>query len=346
MNKKILFGLNRSDFRSPAHFAADVGRLEESGWDFAFIPCSPLLIKDPYLMMAEALRQTKSINMGTLIENPVMRDPAVIAGSIATLDAVDPGRIHLGIGVGDTAVRLMGKRPAKVQELQTATAAIKTLLDGETLDVRAAQPARLRHSIEPSRKPPIWIASQGPKTLRMAGQIADGVFIRVGTHTKNIQHAIEQVHLGARDAGRRPSDIKIACIFHTILEDDAAREKSIARSTAAGYFEHTPSLFDHAGLKWNGPAIDKLKDQVWPDFHHVSDLEAAGELVSFLSDEVADAFSLHGDTIEIGAQLRSIIDQCHPIDLIIPHPMPTPRPGIALTHYSDVFADKIMSNLL
>ena len=70
--------------------------------------------------------------MGTLIENPVMRDPAVIAGSIATLDAVDPGRIHLGIGVGDTAVRLMGKRPAKVQELQTATAAIKTLLDGDS----------------------------------------------------------------------------------------------------------------------------------------------------------------------------------------------------------------------
>lgn len=296
-------------------------------------------------MMAEALRQTETIQLGTLIENPVMRNPAVIASSIGTLNAMYPERVLLGLGVGDTAVRLMGERPATVEELEGATTSITTLLDGNSLDVEAARPAKMRHSTEPSRRPSIWIASQGPKTLRMAGRVADGVFVRVGTHPKNLERAIEQVYLGANDAGKQPEDVQIACIFHTVLEENPARAKAIARSTAAGYFEYTPSLFESADLQWNGPAIDGLKKQVWPDFHHTADLEAAGNVVSFLDDETANAFSLNGGPDEIRDQLLSILDAGLPIDLVIPHPMPTPQAGIALNQYSDIFGEKVITNL-
>ena len=106
---QVAFGLNRLDLRSPERFAADAARLEALGWRYGFIPSSPLLVQDPYVMLAQGLRNTRSIVLGPLIENPVMRHPAVIAGSIATVDRVDPGRTVLGMGVGDTAVRLMGK---------------------------------------------------------------------------------------------------------------------------------------------------------------------------------------------------------------------------------------------
>ena len=341
MDKNILFGLNRSDFRSPAHFGTDARRLEASGWDFLFIPCSPLLIKDPYVMLAEALRQTSTIGLGTLIENPIMRNPAVIAGSIATIDDLDPGRITLGLGVGDTAVRLMGQKPATVKQLQEATIAIRSLLDGDELDTTSARPAMLRHSNNSPGRPPIWIATQGPKTLRMAGQIADGVFIRVGTHPNNLSKAIEQVHLGAKEAGRQPTDVKIAAIFHTILDDNEARCSLISRSAAAGYFEYTPSLFENAGLEWNGPSIAELKSRVWPDFHHASDLEEAGREVSFLSDDAADAFALNGSISKITDQLLNILHNERSIDLVIPHPMPTPSAGSNLGLYSDTLATKL-----
>ena len=343
MGKHILFGLNRSDFRSPAHFSADAKRLEASGWDYLFIPCSPLLIKDPYVMLAEAIKQTSTIRFGTLIENPIMRNPAVIAGSIATIDDLDPGRVTLGLGVGDTAVRLMGKKPATVKQLHEATNTIRSLLDGDDLDVTAARPAKLRHSNSSPGRPPIWIATQGPKTLRMAGQIADGVFVRVGTHPDNLNKAVEQVHLGARDAGRQPEDIKIAAIFHTILEDDQARCALISRSAAAGYFEYTPSLFEGAGLEWSGPPIEELKSRVWPDFHHASDLEKAGHEVSFLSDEAADAFALNGSISKIMDQLSDILAGGLPIDLVIPHPMPTPSVGGDLSQYSDTLATNLLN---
>src|SRR5258708_27261029 len=58
---------------------------------------------------------------------------------------------------------------------------MRALLDGHAVDVGAREPARLPHH----RPVPIWIAAGGPRTLRMAGGVADGVFIRVGTHPAN-----------------------------------------------------------------------------------------------------------------------------------------------------------------
>ena len=58
MTQPAFFGLNRLDLRSPPHFAADAARLESLGWSYGFIPSSPLLVLDPYVMLAEGLRNT------------------------------------------------------------------------------------------------------------------------------------------------------------------------------------------------------------------------------------------------------------------------------------------------
>ena len=274
---QVAFGLNRLDLRSPERFAADAARLESLGWSYGFIPSSPLLVLDPYVMLAEGLRNTRRIVLGPLIENPVMRHPAVIAGSIATVDRLAPGRTVLGMGVGDTAVRLVGKRPATVAEFEEAIRTIRELNAGERLAVNAARPAVLRHAA----RVPVWVAAQGPKTLRMAGRVADGVFIRVGVHPTNLRLAVDAVRSGALEAGRDPAEVRIGCVFHTVVDDDAERARRIGRAVAAGYYEYSPMLFDHVGLSWDGPGVEVLKRRVWPDFHHARDLEAAGEVVSF-----------------------------------------------------------------
>ena len=51
------FGLNRFDYTSPSAFAADAKRAEALGWDYAFIPSSPLLLQDPYVNLAFAAGQ-------------------------------------------------------------------------------------------------------------------------------------------------------------------------------------------------------------------------------------------------------------------------------------------------
>ena len=319
---QVAFGLNRLDLGSPERFSADAARLESLGWSYAFIPSSPLLVLDPYVMLAEGLRNTRRIVLGPLIENPVMRHPAVIAGSIATVDRIDPGRTVLGMGVGDTAVRLMGKRPATVAELEAAISLIRDLNAGERIAVDAARPAVLRHAA----RVPVWVAAQGPRTLRMAGRVADGVFVRVGVHETNLRRAVAEVHAGAMEAGRDVRDVRVGCVFHTVLESDPERAACIGRAVAAGYYEYSPILFKHIGLPWNGPDVALLKRRVWPDFHHARDLEAAGRVVSFLPEAAVGAFALHGTFADIVAQLRTVLAYDLPIEVIVPHPMPTPAP--------------------
>ncbi len=338
MTSAPAFGLNRFDYSSPQSFAADVARAEEFGWDYAFIPSSPLLLQDPYVNLSFAAVETSRIHLGPLIETPMMRHPAVMASSIATLDALAPGRALLGYGVGDTAVRLMGKRPARVAELEEATVLTRRLLAGEEVDVGAARPAILRHA----RPVPLWIAAGGPRTLRMAGRVADGVFIRVGRHPANLRTAIDAVRAGASEAGRNPDDVKIAIILHTILTDDLERAAVMGRSMAAGYYEYTPALFDPPGFSWDGPDIHELKKQVWPDFHHARDLEAAGRIVSFLSDEITEAFALYGPPAMVAEQLTAVLKLGHRIDMVIPHPVPSHVPKGADPAYIERFATEVM----
>ncbi len=318
------FGLNRFDSRSLAAFVADVRRAEALGWDAVLQPDSQLRRRDTYVLLAAAAQATERIALGPLLANPINRHPTVTASSIATIDELAPGRVLLGWGVGDTAVRLAGLRPARVKELEDSTRLMRALLDGQEVEVGAARPATLPHH----RPVPIWIAAGGPRTLRMAGAVADGVFIRVGTHRANITRTVDAIRAGAAEAGRDPASVRVGAIFHTVLMDDPARALLMGKSMAAGYYEYSPALFEAPGFTWSGPDPEALKHErkVWPDFHHAADLEASGRVVDFLPPDVADAFCLRGGPAEIVEQLVDVLAAA-PVafDYVVLHPIPDPK---------------------
>jgi 5,10-methylenetetrahydromethanopterin reductase len=317
------FGLNRFDSRSVDAFAADVKRAEALGWDAALEPDSQLRRRDTYVLLAAAARATERITLGPLLANPVNRHPTVTASSIATIDELAPGRTLLGWGVGDTAVRLAGLKPARVKELEASTRLMRALLDGQAVEVGADRPARLPHH----RPVPIWIAAGGPRTLRMAGGVADGVFIRVGTHPANIATAVEAIRAGAVEAGRDPAAVRLGAVFHTVLVDDPARALTMAKSMAAGYYEYSPALFDPPRLAWTGadPETLKREHKVWPDFHHATDLEMSGRVVDFLPESAADAFSLRGGPAEVVERLVGVLRSSPAeFDFVVLHPIPNP----------------------
>jgi 5,10-methylenetetrahydromethanopterin reductase len=316
-------GLNRWDWSSPAAFAADVRAAEDLGWDYAFTGVNPLGAMDPYVNLSLAALATRRIGLGPLLENAVLDHPASVAGSIATLDIVSDGRALLGYGIGDTAVRWLNQRPATVRQLEAATRLVRRLLAGEAVDVGGRRPAVLRHA----RPVHVWIAAGGPQTLQMAGAVADGVFLRVGRNPANLKHAVEQVHHGAQAAGRDPGEVGIGLIFHTIVPGDPDEIRAISRSMAAGYYEYSPALFKAAGLAWDGPPVEELQQLVYPDFHHAPDPVESGRLVSFLSDEAANSFALFGSEQDIASQINATLDLGFRVDIVVPHPVPTPVPG-------------------
>jgi 5,10-methylenetetrahydromethanopterin reductase len=316
-------GLNRWDWRSPERFAASVARAETLGWHDALVPTNPLANFDTYVLLAGAAMRTSRIRLAPFLDTPVLRHPAVLAGSITTVDAISGGRARLVLGVGDTAVRFLGRRPAKVAELEAAVSTCRRLLAGDKVDVGTARPARL---FRPAPIP-VEVAAGGPRTLRMAGRTADGVYLRVGRDPANLRSAVESLRAGAADAGRNLDDVAIGLVLHTITSQNPNEIAAISRSMAAGFYEYSPALFEIPGIAWDGLPIEELKELVTPDFHHARDLVHAGGVVAFLPDRAAEGFSLFGTPRDIADQLGAAIAAVGvKVDIVIPHPVPMPAP--------------------
>jgi 5,10-methylenetetrahydromethanopterin reductase len=331
----LAVGLNRWDWATPERFARSVAHAEASGIGHAFVPVNPLFLWDPYVLMTTGALATGTIRFGPLLETPMLRPAPVAAGSIATLDQVSGGRAMLTWGIGDTAVRWLGMRPARVAELEKAVRDSQALLRGDPLEVGAARPARLRHA----RPVPVWVAASGPRTLRAAGRSADGVFLRVGTHPVNLRASIDAVRAGAAEAGRDPGEVDIGLIVHTCRSQDPAEIQAITRAMAAGFYEYAPAMFEQPGFEWNGPSPDELKERhdLWPDFHHAGDLVAAGELVDFLDDEVARSFAFFGSATDVADQIGELANHVPEVSIVVPHPVPQPA-GEEVAGYVDWLA--------
>ena len=314
---RVKFATNRLDLGGAVKFANSAQRAERLGWHMGLIPCNPLKTVDPYVSLALAAQKTTTLQLGTLLDTPILRHPSVLAGSISTVAELAPERTHLGLGIGDTAVRFNGISPATVNELKEALVMTRDLLHGAKLEVGALKPARLTHA----KKVPVWVAAQGPRALAMAGQYADGVWIRVGRNKENLQLAWEAVCAGAKQAARRPQDIKLGLILHTAYSENEENARLMAKAVAAGYYEYSPHLFSNIGSRWDGPPAVELQPQVYPDFHHHRDMVHAGQVVSFLDDKVADEFALYGSWVQIQEQLQSVLDMGLPVSYVVPHPI-------------------------
>jgi alkanesulfonate monooxygenase SsuD/methylene tetrahydromethanopterin reductase-like flavin-dependent oxidoreductase (luciferase family) len=84
---------------------------------------------------------------------------------------------------------------------------------------------------------------------------------------------------------------------------------------------------------------------VWPDYHHTEDLIASGRMVSFLPDAIIDAFALYGPPDTIVKQLQEMLNLGFPVEMIVPHPVPTPLPGGPRPDYIERFATEVISRL-
>jgi 5,10-methylenetetrahydromethanopterin reductase len=69
---------------------------------------------------------------------------------------------------------------------------------------------------------PIYLAAEGPRTLELAGEIADGVIVNVGLEPGLVRDAVAHVHAGARRAGRDPATIDLWTMVRANVTDDVA----------------------------------------------------------------------------------------------------------------------------
>ena len=194
---------------------------EELGFTHIWVGDSHLIWREAYVNMTAMALNTTKVKLGTGVTNPLTRHPSVLASAYATLEEYSPGRMIVGIGLGDSSVETMGLKPSTLANFENALAQMRELFAGKEAEL----PSGKIHLLHPCKgKVPIYIAASGPKMLELSGRIADGIIVLVGVADEYIAHAKEKIAAGAKAARRRLADINLVLWVPCAVSDTASGE--------------------------------------------------------------------------------------------------------------------------
>lgn len=155
---------------------------------------------------AVALASTRTIAVGLGILPAVVRNPVFAAMEIATLARSYPGRFLPGFGHGVADwMRQVGALPAsQLTALEEVTLGVRQLLAGGpvTLHGRFVQLDQVRLEHPPAQIPPVALGVIGPRSLALAGRVADGTILSEYAAPTYVTWARAQIARGQREAGR------------------------------------------------------------------------------------------------------------------------------------------------
>src|SRR5205814_2165483 len=179
---------------------------ERHGFGYAWTYDSHVLWQESIPMLAIAGRETSKIRLGHFVTNPATRDPTVLASAYATLHDLSNGRMIMGVGRGDSAVRYIGRRPMKVAEFEQALGMVKDFMNGREVTWNDKQ-LQLKWARPELPQIPVWVAGYGPKALGVAGRVGDGVIIQLAD-PEIIDWIMDTARKAAKAEGRDTSQLK------------------------------------------------------------------------------------------------------------------------------------------
>ncbi|HUZ97950.1 MAG TPA: TIGR03842 family LLM class F420-dependent oxidoreductase [Gaiellaceae bacterium] len=278
---------------------------ESHGFEYAWTYDSHVLWQESIPTLAVAARETSKIKLGHFVTNPATRDPTVLASSYATLHDLSDGRMVMGVGRGDSAVRYIGRQPMKVADFEKALAMIKQFMNGREVEWNDKQ-LQLKWVREELPEIPMWVAGYGPKALAVAGHVGDGVIIQLAD-PEIITWIMDTARRAAKEAGRDPSQLKCIVGAPSHVTDDLADAREQVRWFPAMVSNHVMDLIERYGT--DGSSVPKaLTDYVqarkFYDYNDHSRVGAAhGE---FVTDEICDRFCVIGNAEQIKTRLKEL----------------------------------------
>ena len=274
---------------------------EAAGFAHGWLFDSHVLWRDPYPLLTVMAQATTTLRLGTCVTNPATREPSVTASSLAVLQELSGGRFDLGIGRGDSAIRVLGKPPTTMAMLEEAVHVIRALAEGRPIEYEGAV---LQLTWSAGHRLPVWVAGYGPVALKMTGRIADGAMLQIADPDL-VRWFADQVRASAREAGRDPNAVRIMAAAPAHVGDLADGRDRI-RWFPALVGNHVVDLVN----KYQGELPEALTHYVrgregYDYLHHA---EVGSSNAAFVTDEVVDRFGIVGDAAAHITKLRVLAD--------------------------------------
>jgi 5,10-methylenetetrahydromethanopterin reductase len=293
---------------------------EDLGFSCAYLGDSQMIWRDPYVILGAAAAQTQRITLATGVTNPVTRELGVTASAWVTLREVVGDRLLIGAGIGDSSLETIGKKPATLATLERWAAALRGLVAGETVaHPETNAPVRLTYA-NPGARVPFYLAVSSPKIHRLAGKIADGAIVLVGTDRRFLEGSRRELEAGAAEAGRdlKADGFRVVCWTPCSIQDDGrAARRAVKAHVARVLKRKLPFELDAATME----IARKIREN-YEYYEHMVVGTAHGEVVP---DELVESFAIAGTPKEAREQFErlaatGLVDEI----AIIPH---TPDPA-------------------
>jgi 5,10-methylenetetrahydromethanopterin reductase len=302
MQNDVRFGVVLQGVDPPNVFVDLVRTIEDLGFDQLWLTDSSLHARYVYSYLTLAATVTTRLSLGTSVTNPVTRHPALGALAIATVDEISGGRAVHGIGAGDRPLEALGLRPARLASLRDAVDVTRRLLRGEHVTYQGSsfslEDAHVRVPTRPDI--PVYISASGPKTLQLAGEIADGVILLSGLFPEGIKYAKSHVRSGEerREDGQK---VDVAAFAYGSLRDDRCIAIEEARPIAAWFCQTAPVYCELAGMP------KETVEQVRAAYEG-GEFQEARQAANLISDEMVTKLALAGTAEDGYAKVRMLVD--------------------------------------
>jgi 5,10-methylenetetrahydromethanopterin reductase len=268
---------------------------EELGFDHIWVGDSHLIWREAYVNMAAVAVNTSRVKIGTGVTNPVTRHPSVVASAYATLEEYSPGRIIVGIGLGDSSVETMGMKPAKLARFEETIQHMRDLFAGKEVQLETGK----IHLLHPCKgEVPIYIAASGPKMLELSGRIADGIIILVGVADEYLSHAKEKIAAGAKRAGRKLEDIDLVLWVPCAVSDNAPAKDAVKAHVARVVAHPLPYVLD--------PQEQKVLAEIRKTYDYYHHMDQQANHAEVIPDWLVDKFAIAGTVAECRPQIERI----------------------------------------
>ena len=172
---------------------------------------------DAWTLLSVIAAQTSAVRVALNVANLPLRQPVVLAKSVATLDRLSAGRAELGLGAGafwDAIVAAGGDRMSpreSVDALVEAIAVIRGVWGTGSVNVAGEHHAvkGLHAGPPPTREVPIWLGAYKPRMLRVTGRLADAWIPSLGyADPSDLAGMNAVIDEAAVEAGRGPQAVR------------------------------------------------------------------------------------------------------------------------------------------
>ncbi|PPF63448.1 TIGR03842 family LLM class F420-dependent oxidoreductase [Clavibacter michiganensis] len=289
----------------PASRTVHLAKLaEQHGFEYVWTFDSHLLWQEPYVIYSQILNETHRVKVGPMVTNPATRDWTVTASLYATLNEMYGNRTIMGIGRGDSAVRVTNGAPTTLKALRESIHVIRELANSRPVEYNGAE---LRFPWSVGSELDVWVAAYGPLALKLTGEVGDGFILQLAD-LDIAEWMIKTVRAAAENVGRDPDEIAFCVAAPMYIGDDWQHMRDQCRWFGGMVGNHVADIVSKYGADSSVPTAltDYIKDREGYDYNEHG--RAGNSHTAFVPDEIVDRFCLLGTADEHIEKLKKLKD--------------------------------------